>query len=109
MNTSIGCGETAQLSRRQLLKLTLGISIGGGAGLLVAPVASAVETACADPDDENGLHESLHYSENSPDPDRKCGGCAFFTRDDQGQCGHCTIMNGRTNVNGHCDSWGPKK
>jgi hypothetical protein len=71
-----------------------------------AYAAKAGAAACADPTD--GLHASLHYVEQSPDPQKTCTACGFFSADGENGCGTCKIFNGPTNPKGHCDSWAAK-
>lgn len=73
---------------------------------LMSGVAKAAG-ACADASES--LHKSLNYTEQSPDPQKSCTQCGFFTPDDSGgACGSCKIFNGPTNPKGHCDSWAAK-
>ena len=64
---------------------------------------------CADPNllskGELSLRESLQYVEVHEDPDQVCGKCAFFNPGENTSCGHCQILNGPANPNGHCTSW----
>jgi len=75
-----------------------------GVASLGAKVAFAA--ACADPEDS--LRHSLNYAEASPDPQKTCSICAFFTPDSGGGCGQCKIFTGPANPKGHCDSWSAK-
>jgi hypothetical protein len=45
-----------------------------------------------------------NYTEKSPDPDKTCGGCSFFTPGAAG-CGKCALFNGPANPQGRCDDW----
>jgi len=71
--------------------------------LTTAPRVIAAPCATLDGNDAS-LRQSLHYTESSSDPAKKCSGCSFFS-DPQGACGKCMIFNGPTNANGHCDSF----
>jgi len=80
-------------------------------GLLVIPALAllpgvAKAAACADPNES--LHVSLHYTEESPDAQKTCSTCGFFSDDGEKGCGSCKIFNGPTNPKGHCDSWAAK-
>jgi len=82
-------------------------------GVLLVPalamlpsMAKAAAAACADPNES--LHVSLHYTEESPDPQKNCSTCGFFSADGEKGCGSCKIFNGPTNPKGHCDSWAAK-
>jgi hypothetical protein len=66
--------------------------------------------ACADSEkmspSEKSLREVQHYVEQSPDPAKVCGGCAFFSAAEGAvNCGRCQIFNGPANAKGHCTSW----
>lgn len=74
-------------------------------GLASLAARTAVAAACADPDDS--LRSSLHYTEASPDAQKTCSACAFFTPD-SGGCGACKIFSGPANPKGRCDSWSAK-
>lgn len=80
----------------------------GGAVASVAGVAAAQsEQACLDGKMNEGLATALNFTETSPKPDQKCGGCGLF---DGGTapCGHCQIFSCNVPATGHCDSWAPK-
>jgi len=85
-------------SRRTLLRHVVGLgALGVNAKLLAA--------ACAVPGaGDSAMRAELHYTEASPDPGKRCTGCAFFSNL-QGACGTCQILNGPANPQGHCDSW----
>ncbi len=106
MESGKGRGKMPQLSRRQLLKFTLGASAAGGAALLIAPVASAEEAVCANLDDVFSNYASLNYREVSPYENERCGNCSFFTPRADSHCGDCEMMDDTTNETGWCDSWG---
>lgn len=56
---------------------------------------------------EISMRESLNYVEYSPDSEKSCVQCAFYTGDTQG-CGDCQIFSGPVNPEGVCDSWSKK-
>jgi hypothetical protein len=66
--------------------------------------------ACVDPDELSasvqGMRDSLEYTDSAANPAEACGGCSFFkpkkVADD---CGHCEVLGGPVDVNGHCVSW----
>lgn len=90
-------------SRRGML--AGGIRLVPALALMPLTARSAAAAACADPNDS--LRSSLHYVEASPDAQKTCSACAFFTPD-AGDCGNCKIFSGPANVKGHCDSWSAK-
>ncbi len=98
------------VSRRSLLVRGAALPLCGLA-LMAARSAAAAEAACADPahldSGQMSIRESLNYVEKSADPAKICNGCGFL-QDVKANCGTCVIFNGPANVNGHCDSWGPK-
>lgn len=75
--------------------------------------ARASEGACIDldalPPTEMGLRRSLGFKLQSPDADKRCELCVFFTPVGGGECGQCEMFNGgavaATSV---CDSWSPR-
>lgn len=80
-----------------------------GAALALLPRRARAELACVDPSSES-LRESLNYTDPSPNPDEKCGVCAFFTPDSESSmsCGYCQIMTGPVHATSRCDSWSPR-
>ena len=69
--------------------------------------------ACASPDllsdSDKDLRASLQYTDQSPDPAKTCGGCAYLRRAADGaECGNCQILNGPVYAQGHCTSWSAK-
>ena len=69
---------------------------------------------CADPNNlsvaENSLRKAGHYIETSPEPDKDCSKCGFFTPGENGgACGKCEIFQGPVNMKGHCDSFALKQ
>lgn len=74
-----------------------------------APAAGTVADSdtCVDPSGES-LRASLEYTDPSPDADRPCRACAFFSADEDSSCGHCMIMSGSVSATAWCDSWSPK-
>jgi hypothetical protein len=66
--------------------------------------------ACANPSvlspAEKRQRELDNYTENSPDPDKTCSRCRFFTPGaEPAGCGKCEIFNGTANPKGKCDDW----
>jgi len=76
------------------------------AGLALLAARKAFAAGCADPDDS--LRSSLHYVEASPDAQKTCSACGFFTPGSGGACGDCKIFSGPANPKGRCDSWSAK-
>jgi hypothetical protein len=75
--------------------------------LALLPNVARAAAACADPNES--LHQSLHYTEESPDAQKTCTTCGFFSADGEKGCGSCKIFNGPTSPKGHCDSWAAKE
>lgn len=75
----------------------------GAAGLAALGLMSGAAgaqppaAACFDPSalslSQKNQRRSLSYADPSPDPNRRCGLCAFFTAG-EGQCGTCQILSG---------------
>jgi hypothetical protein len=83
---------------------------------VLAALASHRATAapvCANPDDltsnEQALRTSLEYTDNSPDPQKTCSACSFFTRAGDDGCGKCQALNGPVNAKGRCSSFTLRK
>ena len=93
------------LSRRRVIAGAAGLI--PAAGLAPFAVRTAFAAGCADPSDS--LRSSLHYAEASPDAQKTCSACGFFTPgSDAAACGNCNIFSGPANPKGHCDSWSAK-
>lgn len=78
-----------------------------------AMASAAGRNSCFDPDaldsGEQGMRESLGYSEDFPNSEQHCRACAFFTPDAEGVCGSCSILHGSVSPEGHCSSWAARK
>jgi hypothetical protein len=100
------------VTRREALYRAASLSILGVTSILVACKKDSTAQACADPaamSADKSLRDAQHYVEQSPDPSKTCRGCSFFSStNDERTCGHCRILNGVVNPDGHCDSWAAK-
>jgi High potential iron-sulfur protein len=111
----LSCGRRNSLSRvpregnvpeyRSRRREALKIIAWGGA---MAGSGTAVAQSCLDlaklPN--ASLRRSLNFQSNSADPKKQCGGCTFFTRMSQGECGKCAIFSGGpVSSKSVCDSW----
>jgi hypothetical protein len=101
------------ISRRALLAAACQIP----AAIVFAVVSGCADkkpsAACANPDQlsdaERGMRASVQYTDQSPDPAKTCGGCAYFRRAaDTADCGNCQILNSPVYAQGHCTSWSAK-
>lgn len=96
-------------SRRDILALAAAVP----AALVFGAAASAASPAvCYDPNtlplSQKSRRRSLGYVDVSPEPAKKCGGCAFFTATQPG-CGKCALFSGGpVNASGYCRSFAPK-
>ena len=94
-------------SRRSFLALA------GSVPFAVAGLSSAAYAAtCYDPNalplSQKSRRRALGYVDQSTDPAKKCGGCAFFTATEPG-CGKCQLFSGGpVNAGGVCRSYAPK-
>ncbi len=107
-----GMKDKKRFSRRTLLVRACQVIPSATTLLLVGGCGNRT-AVCADPNElsvaENSLRTAAHFTEESPDPQKVCAGCAFFHPSaDSAQCGHCDIFNGPANAGGHCDSWSQK-
>lgn len=90
-------------SRRSMLKVLAGAP--AALALTVISVADAQEsTTCETPEDD-GLPQSLEFNPMSPDADKACHLCTFWTADSSGQCGDCQMMHRTTPSTGVCVSF----
>jgi len=108
-----------KISRRSVLLRGLHLPVGGALlfGLAACggkgeSTASKGGTVCANPeslsDSEMGTRQSLGYTEQSPNPEQVCSGCAFYHAA-SGGCGTCDMFTGGpVNNQGHCQSWNKK-
>jgi hypothetical protein len=98
-----------EISRRRFVRSTLHCVAASGVLVVLSACGNnktgeTASKACIDP--ENGLKDSLHYKEVSPDPETVCAACAFFrVGDGAANCGNCDLLHGSVNRAGHCDSW----
>jgi len=74
-------------------------------GVLLVPalamlpsMAKAAAAACADPNES--LHVSLHYAEESPDPQKNCSTCGFFSADGEKGCAAARFSTARPTPRG---------
>lgn len=68
--------------------------------------------ACVDldalPPGQKNLRTALAYQIVSPDPNKQCGTCSFYTAA-AGVCGKCKLFaDGPVAANSVCKSWAPK-
>lgn len=101
-----------RFSRRTLLLRACQVIPPATTFLLLGGCGSRI-AVCADPKQlsvaENSLRKAAHFTEESLDSQKVCGGCAFFHPSaDSAQCGACDIFNGPANAGGYCDSWSRK-
>lgn len=98
------------LSRRGL------IGLAAGAPLLLAGLATAGHAedvpVCVNldtlPASQKSMRRSLGFKLQSPDPNKHCGLCAFFTGA-AGGCGKCQLLSGGAVAAASvCDSWAAK-
>lgn len=105
----ISMKDKKRFSRRALLVHACQVIPSAATLLLVGGCGNRTKV-CADPKQlsvaENSLRAAAQFTEESPDPEKVCAGCAFFHPSaDLAQCGHCDIFNGSTNAGGYCVSW----
>jgi hypothetical protein len=94
---------TARITRRGLMKVTLGGAVAAVAGV----TRSQAQEACLDGSMNEGLATALNFTEQAAKPEERCGSCGLY---DGGAaaCGHCQIFICNVPSTGHCDSWSPK-
>lgn len=94
---------TTRMTRRGLLQSGLQLSVAGTV-VSVATVAWAEgEKSCLDGKINEGLAQSLNFTEHSTTPNQTCGNCGLFSGG--AGCGQCQIFSATVNSKGHCDSW----
>lgn len=69
-------------------------------------------SACYDPAalplSQKNRRRALSYTDTSPDPKKRCAGCAFFTGTKEG-CGTCQMLSGApVDAGGVCTSFAPR-
>jgi High potential iron-sulfur protein len=95
------------LTRRGLLRSGLQLTL-AGAVVSVAAVAQAQgDKSCLDGKINEGLAQSLNFTEHSTTPNQTCGNCGLFAGTPTA-CGQCQIFSATVNPKGHCDSWAAK-
>jgi len=99
--------KTERLTRRGLL-------LAAAAGGAWASVSAAMATPqCFDPatltPEQKKMRTALAFVPASPDPEKTCGGCAFFVEADLSDCGVCRVLNGPVETRSHCSSWAPRQ
>ena len=101
------------ISRRTLLAGACQVPVATFLGLLGGCADKKQSAVCSDPqqltESEMSMRASLQYTDQTRDPAKACGGCAYFHRAaDTADCGNCQILNGPVPVKGHCTSWSAK-
>jgi hypothetical protein len=89
--------------------------------LLATPLVGAALAACGqktEPDscsDVSALSEgekvarnALQYTDKSPQPDKLCSGCTYFTPGQPGACGACQLVKGPIHPKGYCTAFSAK-
>lgn len=111
--------KNAKLNRRTIVKLGVQIPFAVSAVSILSACDNGEEIAlCADPNSlsfgENSIRQANKYTEASPEPEKNCLNCAFFTPQPAGpdgevpNCGDCSIFEGLASKNGYCESWSTK-
>lgn len=95
-------------SRRDFLQRTAQLI----AVALVTPTLTARARgaeSCTVPESE-ALRVSLNYSSPSPQADKRCADCAFFTAiAEKSGCGNCEMLSGDpVEADAWCESWSPR-
>jgi High potential iron-sulfur protein len=126
------CMMRTEMSRKDFLRVVfLGLVAGAGGSLLAscgkkeeaaqgttppARTQSAAKPAAQSPcADVSGLTDAeltmrnvtLQYVTESPDPEKRCDNCKFWTPPAAADqvCGTCTLVKGPISPKGHCTSW----
>jgi hypothetical protein len=111
---------TTKISRRTVLLRGMQIPLGGavlfGLGACGGSAGGGdkqAHAACVDPaslgEGELSMRNAAHYTDNAPNPQQACVGCAFFHGTEaQGGCAQCDILHSQVSEKGHCDSWSAK-
>lgn len=105
-----------QQSSRTLGRRAFLGAVGASATAVVSlPVLSGCggggEANCNDmsgvPPEGLATRRSMAYVENSPDPAKRCTGCALYTAAPN-QCGTCQAFPGPVSPNGTCNAFAPR-
>lgn len=95
------------VSRRSLLG-TLALIPLAATGALAADGANSCYDPSALPASQRSRRRSLGFREQSGDPAKRCGTCAFFTSSSAG-CGKCALLTGGpVTAQSVCNSWARK-
>jgi hypothetical protein len=88
-------------------------SLAGLAAVIIAPAAllacgkkplSCMDTSALKPD-ELAMRGTLEYTDQSPDPLKRCDNCQFYKPAAENQCGACQLLKGPIHPKGMCKSW----
>ena len=104
-------GKLQSTGRRDALRrLTACLLAGAASGISGGYGKEKKDFVCANPtalsQAEKRQRELDNYTERSPDPEKSCRGCRYFTPGAElAACGRCEIFNGPANPAGRCDDW----
>jgi hypothetical protein len=75
-----------------------------------AAAEKQVEDPCGDlsglTEDEKAIRDTFKYVAQSPDPNKLCTNCQFWSVPKEGEnCGGCQIIKGPINPDGYCNQW----
>lgn len=100
-----------KLSRRRLVgALGLLPLLGMGASVLSACGKKTEPDSCSDlnglSDAEKSARSALQYTDQSPQPDKRCAGCMLFQPAvEPSQCAGCQIVKGPIHPKGYCTAF----
>ena len=98
-------------NRRRFLSYAAGSITFACAGLALGSRPARAST-CYDPESlplsQKNRRRGLGFEDVSPDPERECRGCAFFTPGDQEGCGHCMMLDFTVDAGATCTSFTPR-
>src|SRR5690349_3888793 len=103
--------EKDPISRRSFL--ARGLMLGAAAGalpVLASACGGSSNLQCTDVSSltpaELATRQSLEYTDHSPQADKRCSICRFFTAaQSQDQCGTCQLVKGPIHPDGMCKSF----
>jgi hypothetical protein len=103
-------GSRSRERRATLRRLTACLLAGAASWISLAHGKDKKDFVCANPstlsEAENRQRKLDNYTEKSPDPNKSCSSCRFFTTGaEPTACGKCEIFNGPANPKGKCDDW----
>ncbi len=92
------------MRRRDLIQLAVLAPVLGACGSEGPSFSCEGDTARLT-DAERAMRTTQQYTDQSPEPDRDCAGCRYYTPAPAGHCGACQLVRGSIHPDGYCNLW----